>query len=91
MLTFLVNITENKMQDIIQQIKLSLRMYNHSYRTHTSPYINLLSLLFSRSDIEIVETEDGWLAVRTSAVEEQSTACQLMVLLVEKLQVLQTV
>ena len=40
-----------------------------------------------RSDIEIIETEDGWLAVRTSAVEEQSTACQLIVLLVEKLQV----
>ena len=40
-----------------------------------------------RSDLEIIETEDGWLAVRTSAVEEQSTACQLMVLLVEKLQV----
>ena len=25
----------------------------------------------NRSDVEIIETEDGWVAVRTSAVEEQ--------------------
>jgi hypothetical protein len=41
-----------------------------------------------RSDIELVETEDGcWTAVRTSAVEEQAKACQLVTLLAEKLQV----
>jgi hypothetical protein len=45
-----------------------------------------LEELEQRSDVEIIETEDGWLAVRTAAVEEQSTACQLMVLLSEKLQ-----
>eukprot|EP01038_Epipyxis_sp_PR26KG_P006698 gene6698-9187_t len=39
-----------------------------------------------RSDIEMVETEKGWVAVRSAAVEEQSSACQLVILLVEKLQ-----
>lgn len=39
-----------------------------------------------RSDIEMVETNSGWIAVRTAAVEEQSSACQLLVLLIEKMQ-----
>lgn len=43
--------------------------------------------LEDRSDIEIIETQDGsFMAVRTAAVEEQSSACQLLYLLVEKLQ-----
>jgi hypothetical protein len=43
--------------------------------------------LEKRSDIEMVETEDGgFKVVRTSAVEELASACQLLVLLVEKLQ-----
>lgn len=38
-------------------------------------------------DIEMVQTNEGkWVAFRTSAVEEQSSACQLIVLLLEKLQ-----
>jgi hypothetical protein len=45
-----------------------------------------LEELEERSDVELIETEDGWLAVRTAAVEEQASACQLVVLLVEKLQ-----
>lgn len=36
--------------------------------------------------MDLVETEDGWVAVRNSAVEEQASACQLLMLLVEKLQ-----
>eukprot|EP01041_Mallomonas_annulata_P004290 gene4290-8528_t len=40
----------------------------------------------ARSDIEMVEGEDGWVAVRTAAVEEQASACQLIMLLIEKLQ-----
>ena len=32
-----------------------------------SPTLNRID----RSDVEIIETEDGWVAVRTSAVEEQ--------------------
>lgn len=40
-----------------------------------------------RSDILMIEDEEGcWLAVRTAVVEEISAACQLIVLLVEKLQ-----
>ena len=40
-----------------------------------------------RSDIHMLETPDGgWIAVRSAAVEEQSSACQLLVLLVEKMQ-----
>lgn len=40
-----------------------------------------------RSDIHMIEREDGsWLPVRTAVVEEQSLACQLLVLLAEKLQ-----
>lgn len=39
-----------------------------------------------RSDIDLVETEEGWVAVRTAAVEEQASACQLVFLLAEKLQ-----
>ena len=40
-----------------------------------------------RSDVELIEAEDGsWMAVRTSAVEEQAKACQLVTLLAEKLQ-----
>ncbi len=39
-----------------------------------------------RSDLEMIETDDGWIAVRSAAVEEQSTACQLIILLSEKLQ-----
>ena len=41
----------------------------------------------NHSDIHMIETEDGsWLAVRTTAIEEQSLACQLILLLIEKLQ-----
>lgn len=39
-----------------------------------------------RSDLEMIETDDGWIAVRSAAVEEQATACQLIILLSEKLQ-----
>jgi hypothetical protein len=39
-----------------------------------------------RSDIEVVESETGWVAVRTAAVEEQASACQLVVLVAERLQ-----
>jgi hypothetical protein len=40
-----------------------------------------------RSDIDIIEAEDGgWIAVRTAAVEEQASACQLVVLIAERLQ-----
>lgn len=39
-----------------------------------------------RSDIQMVEMEDGWVAVRSDAVEEQSSACQLVMLIVEKMQ-----
>lgn len=42
--------------------------------------------LETRSDIHMVEMETGWVAVRTAAVEEQSSACQLVMLMVEKLQ-----
>jgi hypothetical protein len=42
--------------------------------------------LETRSDIHMVEMEAGWVAVRTAAVEEQSSACQLVMLMVEKLQ-----
>jgi hypothetical protein len=43
--------------------------------------------LDDRSDIDVIEDGDGMLkAVRTSAVEEQGTACQLLCLMVEKLQ-----
>lgn len=40
----------------------------------------------NRSDVHMVEMEDGWKVVRTAAVEEQSTACQQLLLLVERLQ-----
>jgi hypothetical protein len=36
--------------------------------------------------VDIVETDKEVLVIRTSAVQEQSTACQLIILLVEKLQ-----
>lgn len=39
-----------------------------------------------RSDIVMVETETGWQPVRSSAVEEQGVACQLLLQLLEKLQ-----
>lgn len=39
-----------------------------------------------RSDIEVVESDKGWVAVRTAAVEEQASACQLVVLVSERLQ-----
>ena len=39
-----------------------------------------------RSDIQLVESNEGWVAIRTAAVEEQASACQLVVLLVERLQ-----
>mgnify|MGYP003385503006 CR=1 FL=1 len=42
--------------------------------------------LEARSDLHMVEMETGWVAVRTAAVEEQSSACQLVMLMVEKLQ-----
>lgn len=46
-----------------------------------------LDELEERSDIEMIETDsNGWIAVRTAAVEEQSSACQLIILLAEKLQ-----
>jgi hypothetical protein len=45
-----------------------------------------LDTLEERSDIEMIETEDGWKAVRTAAVEEQATACQLVVLITERMQ-----
>lgn len=60
---------------------------DENVRTIVLTLCHVIDYHYCRSDIEIIETEDGWLAVRTSAVEEQSTACQLMVLLVEKLQV----
>ncbi len=40
-----------------------------------------------RSDIDVLENQDGtYTCVRTSAVEEQASACQLLYLLVERLQ-----
>ncbi|CAM9448499.1 unnamed protein product, partial [Ectocarpus fasciculatus] len=39
-----------------------------------------------RSDVEVVESDKGWVAVRTAAVEEQASACQLVVLVSERLQ-----
>ena len=42
--------------------------------------------LEARSDIHMVEVDSGWVAVRTAAVEEQASACQLVVLISEKLQ-----
>ena len=39
-----------------------------------------------RSDIEMIESDKGWVAVRTAAVEEQASACQLVVLVSERLQ-----
>jgi hypothetical protein len=39
-----------------------------------------------RTDVEIVETDKEILVIRTTAVQEQSTACQLIILLVERLQ-----
>ena len=43
--------------------------------------------LDNRDDIDLLETDDGgWIAVRTAAVEEQVDACQLLILLVERLQ-----
>jgi hypothetical protein len=38
------------------------------------------------SDIQMIETNDGWVSVRTSAVEEQALAIQMVLLLSEKLQ-----
>ena len=35
---------------------------------------------FDRSDVEIIETEDGWVAVRTSAVEEQVRTLHFIIL-----------
>lgn len=46
-----------------------------------------LAELEQRSDVEMIETSEGsWIAVRSAAVEEQASACQLLVLLVEKMQ-----
>jgi len=46
-----------------------------------------LDCLDERSDIDVIENEDGtWQAIRTAAVEEQSTSCQLLMLLIEKVQ-----
>jgi hypothetical protein len=67
-------------------VLLKLRL-DENVQTVVFTLCHIINCYHCRSDIEIIETEDGWLAVRTSAVEEQSTACQLMVLLVEKLQV----
>lgn len=39
-----------------------------------------------RSDLEMIETSSGWVAVRHAAVEELATASQLLILLAEKLQ-----
>jgi hypothetical protein len=41
----------------------------------------------NRSDVDIIEREDGsWMPVRTALVEDQALACQLLVQLIEKLQ-----
>ena len=37
-------------------------------------------------DVEMIETGDGWVTVRTSLVEEQASAVQMVLLLAEKLQ-----
>lgn len=42
--------------------------------------------LETRSDIDILETNDGFLVVRTSAVEEQGSACELLRLLIASTQ-----
>ena len=41
--------------------------------------ILLVSDRIDRSDVEIIETEDGWVAVRTSAVEEQVRTLQFII------------
>ena len=41
----------------------------------------------NESDIQMLETADGgWVAVRSSAIEEQAAACKLVLLLIEALQ-----
>jgi len=40
----------------------------------------------ARSDVDVVEGNDGWVAVRTTAIEEQACACQLVTMLVERMQ-----
>lgn len=46
-----------------------------------------LNTIDERSDIDVIEDNDGTLMyVRTSAVEEQASACQLLYLLIERLQ-----
>jgi importin-5 len=42
--------------------------------------------LEARSDIQMLELETGWVAIRTAAVEEQSSACQLVMLIADRLQ-----
>ena len=37
-------------------------------------------------DVEVIETDTGFVHVRTSAVEEQATACSLVAMLVQRLQ-----
>lgn len=39
-----------------------------------------------QSDVEMIETNDGWVTVRTTLVEEQASAVQMILLLAEKLQ-----
>jgi len=40
----------------------------------------------ARSDVDVVEGADGWVAIRTVAIEEQACACQLVTMLVERMQ-----
>ena len=40
----------------------------------------------ARSDIEVIEGKNGWFAIRTEAIEEQACACQLIIMLVERMQ-----
>lgn len=42
--------------------------------------------LETRSDIQMLELETGWVAIRTAAVEEQASACQLVMLIADRLQ-----
>jgi len=39
-----------------------------------------------RSDVDVIEGATGWVAIRTVAIEEQACACQLVTMLVERMQ-----
>ena len=60
------------------------KLFNALNQEVTVP-IDSMDNIEDRSDIEMIETNDGWIAVRSAAVEEQSLSCQLIILLVEKL------